>query len=679
MPDCAPAKKSPVPFFAAAWHVGAVPNVSSSVPTAADRRRSARRLWLLNVLLACLVGSAWLSHLPERASAVSLVFAPVALVSTLSLVSLAPGLALQLAAGIPWLRAAAALQGLAWSLFQLLVFADTRVYGMFRIHLNGMVWSLMTTPGTEDSVAIGRSTWLTLGLCVALVALAQAALFVRWSRPPAAPQRAPWWRRRAVLAALLLGAVVVADKSVFAWSDLRGHRGIQSVSSLFPAYARLTVRRFARTQLGQSIAHGGLEGTEGGLLRYPLEPIALPAEGPRPNVVMIVVDSLRHDMLAPATMPFTSRLAETSRRFDDHLATGNGTRYGVFGMLYGLHGSYWKPMLDERRSPVLLDALEAAGYELRAFSSTSLGSPELRSTCFAGLCRKGSTAKPGLASTMESDEDFERHDERIEDALLHHSPHGRDTLTAERAAAWIGERANDEPRRPFFAFVFFDAPHQVYAYPPEHEVFTPAAEEIDYLALSSRLDPETTRLLFNRYKNAVHYADAMVARVVEGLDAAGLADSTWVMVTGDHGEEFGENGFWGHVSNFCAEQVKVPFVLRGPGIEPGVETRPTSHADIPATILEHAGLDPSLRARWTMGMNLLSPPESRRRVLAGWDRLAVWVPEGILTIPLAGIRGTVEVRDMKWQELADDEQDRAIAAHADLLVEIARDCGRFLH
>lgn len=643
------------------------------------RRRAARRLWLANVALATLIGLAYLSHVPPRASGATLLFAPIALASTMALLSLVPGLVLQAVAGLPWARTGAALQALAWSFFQLVLFADTRIYGIFRFHFNGMVWNLLTTPGAEDSVAIGARTWTLVGAAVSALALAQFLAARAWDRAGASraePVRRSRFPRPVPAMALALGLCVVTDKAVFAWSDLAGHRGIQSMSSLFPGYVRLTIRRFARTRLGQSIAHGGLDSTEGGVLDYPLEPIALPADGPRPNVLLIVIDSLRSDMLAAATMPRVFEVSRAARRFDDHLAAGNQTRHGVFGMLYGLPGSYWTPMLNERRSPVLLDALEAAGYDLRAFASASLASPELRSTCFAGLCREGSTARPGPVLAMDTDMPGRRPDWRIEDSLLHDSPGGRDTLTGERVAAWLREQGARRGQ-PFFAFVFLDAPHQVYSYPPEHEVFTPAATEIDYVSLAGRLDDATTRRLFNRYRNAVHYADAVTGAILDALEAARLSDATLVIVTGDHGEEFGENGFWGHMSNFCEEQVRVPLVMRGPGVAPGVESRPTSQMDLPATILEACGLPAASRSSWTVGESLLSPLPARRRIVAGWDRFALWTPGGIIWIPFAGRLGGSEVRDHDWIRLDEDDEDRVIEENADAIGALARDCGRF--
>src|SRR6185436_19908466 len=104
-------------------------------------------------------------------------------------------------------------------------------------------------------------------------------------------------------------------------------------------------------------------------------------------------------------------------------------------------------------------------------------------------------------------------------------------------------------------------------------------------------------------------------------------------VTGDHGEEFLECGFWGHTSNFSPQQTEVPFLLRGPGIEAGREHRPTSHVDVPATLLEFLGADPRTRAAWCLGENLLDPPEERARVLAGWSDLGLALDDQIVRIP----------------------------------------------
>ena len=88
------------------------------------------------------------------------------------------------------------------------------------------------------------------------------------------------------------------------------------------------------------------------------------------------------------------------------------------------------------------------------------------------------------------------------------------------------------------------------------------------------------------YMNSVLHADRTATRILAALERSGLSQETLVVVTGDHGEEFCENGFWGHTSNFSPEQMEVPFYMRGPGIEAGQEDRPTSHVDVSNSLLE---------------------------------------------------------------------------------------------
>ncbi|MCA8979455.1 MAG: hypothetical protein KDC14_05480, partial [Planctomycetes bacterium] len=144
-----------------------------------------------------------------------------------------------------------------------------------------------------------------------------------------------------------------------------------------------------------------------------------------------------------------------------------------------------------------------------------------------------------------------------------------------------------------------------------------------------------------------------------------------------HGEEFQEHGFWGHTSNFTLEQVAVPFYVLGPGFEPGVETRPTSHLDLPATLLESLGADPALRGGWTLGENLLAPIERRERSVAGWEHLGLYTQSGIFRVRLGGTHGfDVEVFDRDWTLAAD--QAGAWALEGEALGRLSRESRRFL-
>ena len=85
----------------------------------------------------------------------------------------------------------------------------------------------------------------------------------------------------------------------------------------------------------------------------------------------------------------------------------------------------------------------------------------------------------------------------------------------------------------------------------------------------------------NRYRNAVHAADARLGRFLAGVDLA----TTRVAVTGDHGQALRDDGTIGHWSRLSDAQTRVPFVVAGLGVPTGEIAATTSHADASALLL----------------------------------------------------------------------------------------------
>ena len=89
--------------------------------------------------------------------------------------------------------------------------------------------------------------------------------------------------------------------------------------------------------------------------------------------------------------------------------------------------------------------------------------------------------------------------------------------------------------KPFFAFLFLDAPHG-FAVPEGYpSPFQPMLKEINYLTLGEKTDRDA---FFNRYKNSVHFNDSLIKELLDSLRDTGQLDNTIVMITGDHGQEF---------------------------------------------------------------------------------------------------------------------------------------------
>lgn len=128
----------------------------------------------------------------------------------------------------------------------------------------------------------------------------------------------------------------------------------------------------------------------------------------------------------------------------------------------------------------------------------------------------------------------------------------------------------------------------------------------------------------NGYRRLYYYlhklVDQAIGRILDALDASGMADDTIVVLTSDHGDLLGAHGGmqqkW---ANAFDEAVRVPMVVKGPGIAmtPGGITSPTSHVDLLPTLLGLAGVDVE-RAAETVARH-----HTETRALPGRDLSAV--------------------------------------------------------
>jgi len=125
--------------------------------------------------------------------------------------------------------------------------------------------------------------------------------------------------------------------------------------------------------------------------------------------------------------------------------------------------------------------------------------------------------------------------------------------------------------------------------------------------------------------------DRWVGRLVEKLDVLGIADSTVLVFLSDHGYYFGEHGYLGKSvwdaelgtqswSPLYREIVDVPLLVQMPGAAPRRTSALTTLVDVPATILDLAGVDPpgNLAGRSLAPVLRGETDEHRDLVISGW-------------------------------------------------------------
>lgn len=472
--------------------------------------------------------------------------------------------------------------------------ADSAIFDLYRFHFNGFVLNLLTTPGGIESLGGDGGTYRSVAMVAAGHLLAQALFWPLggWLAGMGGV-RVGW---RPVLIILL--AAMVGERVVYAVADVRNDGQILDAARTYPYYGRTTFRSTA-AKLGLRPAarsENPAPAVAGGRLRYPLADIAFAPVDKPPNVVIFAVESLRWDRLTEVVMPNVWRLAVRGQHFTRHYSSGNGTREGLFGLFYGLHGAYWQSFLHAQRSPLLMDRLQQLGYQFDLRTSARFSYPEFDKTLFA---------KIPASELHEADGSL--------------APARRDEANATALIEFLRGR---DRQRPFMSFFFMEATHARYDFPESAAIARPYLDDVDYAHMSRRELAPKIGMLLNRYTNAAHWVDGQIGRVLEEIERQGLLDNTIVIITGDHGEEFMEKGAWGHNSSFVEEQVRTPLVTWLPGVPHRVVETATSHVDIGTTLLQALGA-PRLAKDYSLGRNLLDDSPRPFVVSSDWHSIAV--------------------------------------------------------
>lgn len=333
---------------------------------------------------------------------------------------------------------------------------------------------------------------------------------------------------------------------------------------------------------------------------------------PRPNVVLLSIDTLRADHVGSYgyerdTTPRLDRFAAGAVRYARAQTPAPWTLPSHVALLTGRHPHdigirHYESVVPAEVTP-FAELLAQAGYQSAGFVDSGPGG-------FVG-------EKRGLARGFDTYE---------------HAPFEADALyrydiraTVDRAAQWLAERDRE---RPFFLFLHTKSVHTTPADPPliaESDApyhkpepyrtrFLPAGETrfswtddegnagVHFLrATNGRIGagvfdrasftPERIEELIALYDGGIYYTDEQVGRLLDLLEQEGVADETLVIVTADHGEAFLEHDLVLHKEVY-ESQLAIPLLVRYPRWVDarGVVSTPVSLMDVAPTVLAQVGL-----------------------------------------------------------------------------------------
>lgn len=347
-----------------------------------------------------------------------------------------------------------------------------------------------------------------------------------------------------------------------------------------------------------------------------------PAEERPPNVILIVVDTLRADHLSHYGYPRPTAAALDEFRAESTLytrayATAPWTGPSTISIHTGLspirHGANAHGDKVPAEANTLAEILSDAGYSTHGISYNYEVSE-----------------KTGYEQGFDVFVDYDRD-------VLEYPDIGFMRKRVRRFAA-------EPPQAPFFLYLQPMNTHGPYRVPEDRQaallgrlpsrafeyygdVMSAILREGD---TSRRADVthEMIESLVDQYDVAIHYSMEEIGAMLAALGSAGLLDHSIVILTSDHGEELFDHGGFSHGYSLHEEVLHVPLYVRHPDARGGeTDDRLVSTLDILPTILDVTGLEPDLDLDLD-GVSLLQPedPSAPTRMLvqqAGWTKRAV--------------------------------------------------------
>jgi len=332
------------------------------------------------------------------------------------------------------------------------------------------------------------------------------------------------------------------------------------------------------------------------------------------SVILMTVDCLRADHVGcygynKPTTPNLDKLAEDSTVFKHAYANCPGTRWAI----QALHTGLWTSQIDGLGIPPDYDAVLAeqfadAGYATAAFSNNGFVSSDYGYDAgfdyFVDVHELSNREHIAQQIGRRLDAVFDSQEVRnrvlrpirnVFNQLRHFQskqgfkPDVPDSIITDAALNWIADR--EETDDSYFVWLHFMNAHTPYGRWTDHLRAIRGDTDIGHtihpgdegLVEEGQEPPER---VIDAYDAGIHSVDEQIGRLIDAVN-----EDTSIIVTGDHGEEFGrQNPF--HTESFYKEFVHVPLIIRSTEITPGRKSGPVQHLDLPPTILRSASIDP---------------------------------------------------------------------------------------
>ncbi|MCB1106562.1 MAG: sulfatase-like hydrolase/transferase [Chlamydiia bacterium] len=289
----------------------------------------------------------------------------------------------------------------------------------------------------------------------------------------------------------------------------------------------------------------------------------------KPNIYLFIVESLREDFITEWTAKNLTLFKEENLTFKKTFSNANCTQdawYSIFSSRYPFH---WAEASKKNKSgSVPLQILKKLGYSIHVYSAAQLNYYKMSSVMFGknNYLADSYNVYPHYfpVQAWESDK------------------MAIDHFLVDLDKKWAREGN---------VFIFFiESTHFNYSWPKNYPTyFSPISSEKTHLRVSNSL--KNIELIKNRYRNSIHYVDSLFGKVVEKLKKQGRYEEGIILFTGDHGEEFFEEGQLFHASHLSPMQTEPPIYMKLGNNERGrrakTQSLTFSQVDLFPTVLDY--------------------------------------------------------------------------------------------
>lgn len=358
-----------------------------------------------------------------------------------------------------------------------------------------------------------------------------------------------------------------------------------------------------------------------------------------PSVLILLVDTLRRDHVSfhgyeRETTPNLDAFARDSLAFDRARAAGPWTKPSIASIHTGLHPTVHGVEKSQARMPAeavtIAEILQAGGYATLLVSDNGFNSYRYRHDqgfddlvdVYGGrfVTRWRLPERTALASAWQ---------EVMGDVLDRRWP-----VPTRRKIRYSAEKINDtfldwldedgKSEGSWFAFLHYMEPHLPYDPPsPWDRKFAPPGAETKAWSIGpmrghapfdplEKLPQEDHDAAVAAYDGGIAYWDHRFGILLDELDNRGALENTILIVVSDHGEGFWEHKTYNHCNSHHEELLRVPLVMRGPGVPAGFVPHAVSLESLHATIKDLVGLRLAAPPKYTPAPSLLPLPTSDR-------------------------------------------------------------------